>query len=180
MIRSKVQKRLAVLALLLAGLFLLFPAKADGGSVTVSSATCMEGEEAVITITLSEPINTGNITVYFDSARLEYVSYAAENTVPNVDGNNIHLITVFMDADVHQMSYTLVFRAVKEGSAAVGIAAITLSDGGGNPILVSQANDGLVVIHPKATEAPETDPTTEAPTDPPTDPSTEAPTEAPT
>ena len=141
---------MAVWVLLLAGLLLILPVRADGGTAAVSSTTCTVGEEVAVTRSVSEPFNGGNISVFFDGNRLEYVGCTAENTSPNLKGSSIHLATLSMDTDLHQMSYTWIFRAIAEGSASVGISSITLSDSNKNPISIATLNEGRIVISPKS------------------------------
>ncbi|MBQ6075940.1 MAG: cadherin-like beta sandwich domain-containing protein [Lachnospiraceae bacterium] len=162
-----------------AAVCLTLPVRADGGVASVSSASCYEDEEVEVVLSISEPFNAAQISVYFWGNTIEFVRIEAENTTVNSQNNSIEIVTLPNDAELHQMSYTLVFRGKQAGSSPVGISNIKLSDGSQNPISLSSVGEGTITVEPAPTEPP-TEPPTEEPTEAPTEEPTEAPTEEPT
>ena len=173
----KKKKIIQILTVLLALLTVLFSVHAMA-EIHFSDPSCTVGDEVTITFDVSEPFNYGQITLKYDTEKLEYVSVSSSglSSYANQSGNKIIITTASMDTELHYVSYTLIMRAKSAGKAEITVDSdnTKFSDGSSSNPAESQIPSGghgssVITISEKATQPPETNPPETNPpeTDPP-------------
>ena len=119
----KTTKKWQILAVFLA-LIAAFSLVHAAAEIHFTDHECNEGDEVTVSISLSEPISAGQITLSFDNNLLEYVSLTSSgiDSTANVSGNSIMIVSISMDSDLHTVSYSLTLRAKAAGSAKISVS----------------------------------------------------------